>query len=109
MGAGTVSSRKRAANHVGFDGGQFDYWEIKEAFAVVALYAIQELGLDPERGNAHGGGSAIGPPLGASGGRIVGTLCRILEEKQARYGCATMCCGGGQGVAMIVERENGKA
>lgn len=106
MGAGPVPSTKRALEHAGLEVDQIDYWEINEAFAVVALYAIQELGLDPDTVNVHGGGIAIGHPLGASGGRIVGTLCRILEEKQARYGCATMCCGGGQGVAMIVEREN---
>ncbi|MHC4996873.1 MAG: acetyl-CoA C-acetyltransferase, partial [Planctomycetota bacterium] len=67
--------------------------------------SIQELGLDPERVNVRGGGIAIGHPLGASGIRLVGTLARILEQEGGRYGCATMCCGGGQGVSVIIERE----
>lgn len=68
------------------------------------LYAIAELGIDPDRVNVKGGGIAIGHPLGASGGRLVGTLARILQQENGRYGCATMCCGGGQGVATIIEK-----
>ncbi len=109
MGAGPVPSTKRALDAAGLKAEDIDFWEINEAFAVVALYAIQELGIDPEKVNVKGGGIAIGHPLGASGGRLVGTLARILNEEGGRYGCATMCVGGGQGVAMIIERENGKA
>ncbi|MCA9075474.1 MAG: acetyl-CoA C-acetyltransferase [Planctomycetaceae bacterium] len=109
MGAGPVPSTKRALDAAGLKAEDIDFWEINEAFAVVALYAIQELGIDPEKVNVRGGGIAIGHPLGASGGRLVGTLARILNEEQGRYGCATMCVGGGQGVAMIIERENGQA
>lgn len=105
MGRGPVPATKRALERAGLEAKDIDYWEINEAFSVVVLYAIQELGIDPERVNIHGGGIAIGHPLGASGGRIVGTLARILEEKNARYGCATMCCGGGQGVTTIIERS----
>lgn len=109
MGAGPVPSTKRALDAAGLTAADIDFWEINEAFAVVALYAIQELGIDPEKVNVRGGGIAIGHPLGASGGRLVGTLARILNEENGRYGCATMCVGGGQGVAMIIERENGQA
>ena len=83
-----------------------DYWEINEAFCVVTLDCIAELALDPERVNVMGGATAIGHPLGATGIRIVGTLARILQLKGARYGCANACCGGGQGVATIIERES---
>ena len=100
MDQGEVHTLKAA----GLKASDIDYWEINEAFAVVALYAIRELGLDPDRVNVKGGGIAIGHPLGATGGRLVGTLARILREKGGRYGCATMCCGGGQGVAMIIEQ-----
>ncbi len=109
MGCGPVPSSKHALESAGLEVQDIDFWEINEAFAVVALYAIQELGIDPEKVNVKGGGIAIGHPLGASGGRLVGTLARILHEEGGRYGCATMCCGGGQGVAMIIERENGQA
>ena len=82
-----------------------DLWEINEAFSVVPLYAIGELGIDPDKVNVKGGAIAIGHPLGASGGRLVGTLARILQQEGGRYGCATMCVGAGQGVAMIIENE----
>jgi acetyl-CoA acyltransferase len=106
MGIGPVPASERALLAAGLKASDIDYWEINEAFAVVALYAIRELGLDPDRVNVKGGGIAIGHPLGATGGRLVGTLARILQEKGGRYGCATMCCGGGQGVAMIIENES---
>jgi acetyl-CoA C-acetyltransferase len=105
MGKGPVPATKRALESAGLEAKDIDFWEINEAFSVVALYAIQELGLDPEKVNVKGGGIAIGHPLGASGARLVGTLARILEAENGRYGCATMCCGGGQGVSIIIERE----
>ncbi|MGD9856560.1 MAG: acetyl-CoA C-acetyltransferase [Planctomycetaceae bacterium] len=107
MGSGPVPSSLRALESVGLSAKDIAFWEINEAFSVVVLYTIQELGIDPETVNVRGGGIAIGHPLGASGGRLVGTLARILQEERGRFGCATMCCGGGQGVAMIIEREDG--
>ena len=103
MGTGPVPSSKRALEAAGLEVSDIDYWEINEAFAVVALYTIKELDIDPDKVNIKGGAIAIGHPLGASGGRLVGTLARILQQKGGRYGCATMCVGAGQGVAMIIE------
>ncbi|MCF8046668.1 MAG: acetyl-CoA C-acyltransferase, partial [Desulfarculaceae bacterium] len=95
----------KALENLGMKPSDIDYWEINEAFAIVALNCIKELGLDPERVNVMGGGLAIGHPLGATGNRLIGTLARILESKDARWGCANACVGGGQGVATIIERE----
>jgi acetyl-CoA acyltransferase len=105
MGKGPVPASQRALKAAGLEANDIDFWEINEAFAVVVLYAIRELGLDPDKVNVKGGGIAIGHPLGATGGRLIGTLARILKEKGGRYGCATMCCGGGQGTAVIIENE----
>jgi acetyl-CoA acyltransferase len=105
MGVGPVPASKMALEKAGLKAKDIDYWEINEAFCIVALNCIKELGIDPERVNVMGGGTAIGHPLGATGNRLVGTLARILQLKGARYGLANACCGGGQGVATIIERE----
>ena len=105
MGQGPVPASLKALEKLGMSPGEIDYWEINEAFAIVALNCIKQLGLDPERVNVMGGGLAIGHPLGATGNRLIGTLARILEAKGARWGCANACVGGGQGVATIIERE----
>jgi acetyl-CoA C-acetyltransferase len=105
MGAGPVPASKKALAKAGLAVSDVDFWEINEAFTIVALNCIQELGIDPEKVNVMGGGTAIGHALGATGIRLVGTLARILYLKGARYGCANACVGGGQGVATIIERE----
>ena len=105
MGAGPVPSTKKALQAAKLQARDIDYWEINEAFAVVSLYAIKELGLNQDKVNVHGGAMAIGHPLGASGIRLVGTLARILKENKGKYGCATMCVGGGQGIAAIIKSE----
>lgn len=79
-------------------------FEINEAFASVAVAAIRTLELDPERVNVHGGAVALGHPIGASGARILTTLLYALEERQERYGVASLCIGGGEAVAMLIER-----
>ena len=84
--------------------GEIDLFEINEAFAAVTLLAIKQLGLNPEKVNVNGGACAIGHPLGASGGRLVATLVRELQKREARYGLATLCIGGGEAVAAIFER-----
>jgi len=106
MGAGPVPASKMAAEKAGIKPTDVDFWEINEAFSIVALNCIKELGLDPEKVNVMGGGVAIGHALGATGIRLVGTLARILNSKGGRYGCANACVGGGQGVATVIEREN---
>jgi len=104
MGQGPVPASRKALEKAGLQAGEIDFWEINEAFAIVALNCIKELGLDADRVNVMGGGIAIGHALGATGIRLVGTLARILETKGGRYGCANACVGGGQGVATIIER-----
>lgn len=105
MGKGPVPASRKALEKAGLEVKDIDFWEINEAFAIVALNCMKELGIDPDRVNVMGGGTAIGHPLGATGNRLVGTLARILETKNARWGLANACCGGGQGVATIIERE----
>ena len=79
-------------------------FEINEAFACVAIEAIRCLGLDPERVNVNGGAVAMGHPIGASGARILTTLLHALHERKERYGLAALCIGGGEAVALLVER-----
>jgi acetyl-CoA C-acetyltransferase len=105
MGAGPVPASKKALDKAGLKAKDIDYWEINEAFCVVALNCIKELGIDPNKVNVMGGGTAIGHPLGATGIRLIGTLARILQWKKGRYGLANACVGGGQGIATIIERE----
>jgi acetyl-CoA acyltransferase len=106
MGAGPVPASRMALEKAGLQVSDIDYWEINEAFCVVALNCIKELGIDPERVNVMGGATAIGHPLGATGTRLVGTLARILNRNEGRWGCANACVGGGQGVATVIERED---
>ncbi len=105
MGAGPVPASRKALEKVGLKVKDIDFWEINEAFCIVPLYCIKELGIDPDRVNVMGGGTAIGHPLGATGIRLVGTLARILKAKGGRYGLANACIGGGQGIATIIEKE----
>jgi acetyl-CoA C-acetyltransferase len=106
MGKGPVPSSRMALKHAGLDAKDIDFWEINEAFVIVALYTMRELGIDPEKVNVKGGATAIGHPLGATGTRLVGTCARILNVEKGKYGLATACVGGGQGAATILERED---
>ena len=81
-----------------------DLVEINEAFASQSLAVVRELGLDPERVNVNGGAIAIGHPIGASGARVLITLLHEMQKRDAKKGLATLCIGGGMGVAMCVER-----
>jgi acetyl-CoA C-acetyltransferase len=105
MGKGPVPASRIALKRAGLNVKDIDYWEINEAFAIVTLWCMKELGVDPDKVNVKGGAIAIGHPLGATGARLVGTLARILEIEGGRYGLATACVGGGQGVATVIERE----
>jgi len=105
MGAGPVPASRKALEKAGLQVADIGIWEINEAFSVVVLNCIRELGIDPETVNVHGGGIALGHPLGATGVRITGTLARILAEEDCQFGCATACIGGGQGISIILERQ----
>ncbi len=104
MGKGPVPASRKALEKAGLKVEEVDYWEINEAFAVVPIYAIKELGIDAQKVNIHGGAIAIGHPLGASGARLVGTLARTLQDTKKKIGVATLCVGGGQGFAIVLER-----
>ncbi|GAB4328132.1 MAG: acetyl-CoA C-acetyltransferase [Promethearchaeota archaeon] len=108
MGRGPVPASEMALKHAGLKVEDVDYWEINEAFCIVALNCIHALGIpEPEqRVNFPGGSTAIGHPLGATGNRLVGTVARTLRWKKKKYGLANLCCGGGQGVAVVVENPD---
>lgn len=93
----------KAIKHAGLTAEQVDFYEINEAFSVVALANIKLLNLDPETVNVFGGSVAIGHPLGCSGARIITTLTTVLKEKKAKIGCAGICNGGGGASALIIE------
>ena len=99
-----VGAIEKVCAKAGLKVGDIDLFEINEAFAAVTLLAIKTLGLDPEKVNVNGGAVAIGHPLGASGARLTATLVREMQKRQARYGLATLCIGGGEAVAVIFER-----
>jgi len=104
MGMGPVPASRKALEKAGLTVKQIGRWVVNEAFAVVTLYAIKELVIDPELVNTRGGAIAIGHPLGATGARIIGTLARQLQLDGVDYGVATLCVGGGQGAAVVLER-----
>jgi len=87
----------------GLKSEDIDFWEINEAFCIVALNAMDKLNAPWEKTNVMGGSSAIGHPLGATMIRLPGTVARILKTKKAKYGLATACAGFGQGITTIVE------
>jgi acetyl-CoA C-acetyltransferase len=99
-----VGAIKAALSKAGLTSSQIDLWEINEAFANVTMAAMKELEIPAEKVNVHGGAVAIGHPIGASGARILTTLCYALQTHNKRYGLATLCIGGGEAVALIVER-----
>jgi acetyl-CoA C-acetyltransferase len=84
--------------------GDVDLFELNEAFAVQALAVMQDLGVDPARVNIGGGAVALGHPIGASGARVLVSLIYHLRRTGGRYGVASLCVGGGMGVAVVVER-----
>jgi len=99
-----VEAMKKAAAKANLNLEQIDLFEINEAFAVVALAAMKELKLDHAKVNVFGGGVSLGHPIGTSGTRIVVTLMTAMEEKKAKYGMASICIGGGEALALVIER-----
>jgi acetyl-CoA C-acetyltransferase len=107
MGIGPVPSTAKALDRAGLRLDDMDLIELNEAFASQVLACTREwkfAGGDFDRLNVNGSGISLGHPVGATGGRILATLLRELDRRQARYGLETMCIGGGQGLAAIFER-----
>ena len=104
MGIGPVPASRAALQKAGLSVNDMDLVEVNEAFAAQYLAVEKELGLDRNRTNVNGGAIALGHPLGATGTRLVLTLLHELQRRHGRYGLATACIGGGQGIAMVVER-----
>lgn len=104
MGIGPVPSSKKALEKAGMAIGDMDLIEANEAFAAQSVAVGRDLGFDTEKLNVNGGAIALGHPIGASGARILITLLYEMEKRDSKYGLATLCIGGGQGTAMVVER-----
>lgn len=104
MGIGPAPASRKALAKAGWSVGDLDLIEANEAFAAQALSVAQELGLDPDKVNVNGGAIAIGHPIGASGARVLTTLLYEMAKRDAKKGLATLCIGGGMGVAMCIER-----
>jgi acetyl-CoA C-acetyltransferase len=104
MGLGPVEASKQALGRAGLTIDDIDLVEINEAFAAQVIPSARQLGVDFDKLNVHGGAIAVGHPFGMTGARITGTLLNGLRAKDAQFGLETMCVGGGQGMAMIVER-----
>jgi acetyl-CoA C-acetyltransferase len=103
MGMGPVPAVRRALERAGLKTGDIDLFELNEAFAAQALAVSRELGLDPSKVNVNGGAIALGHPIGASGARVLTTLVHALRARKLRRGLASLCIGGGMGIAMAVE------
>jgi acetyl-CoA acyltransferase len=104
MGLGPIPATRKALERAGLTIADIDVAEINEAFAVVAMVTIQELGLDENKVNPNGGAVALGHPMGCTGARLITTLTHEIVRRRARYGLAAMCVGMGQGAATIIER-----
>ncbi len=104
MGMGPVEATNMALARAGMSIGDIDLFEINEAFAAQAVPSARELGIDEDKLNIHGGAIAVGHPFGMTGARITTTLIHGLQEADKQFGVETMCVGGGQGMAMVLER-----
>ncbi len=106
MGIGPVEAVRRALAKAGLELEDIELIELNEAFAAQSLAVIRQLGLDTEKTNVNGGAIALGHPIGASGTRILATLLYEMQRRDLRLGLASLCIGGGMGIAMVVERES---
>jgi len=105
MGSGPIPASRKALEKAGWKIGDVDLIEANEAFAAQALAVNKDLGFDPAKVNVNGGAIAIGHPIGASGARVLVTLLHEMQKRDAKKGLATLCIGGGMGIAMCVERD----
>ena len=103
MGMGPVPAIRKVLERAALEIGDVDLFELNEAFAAQSLAVVRELGLDPARVNVNGGAIALGHPIGASGARLLTTLAYALRQRNLRYGVASLCIGGGMGIAMAIE------
>ena len=104
MGLGVVPAARKAFKKAGLSLNDIDYIELNEAFASQSLGVIRELDIDMSKTNLHGGGISLGHPIGCTGARIIVTLIYEMVRRNLKYGLATLCIGGGQGMAIILER-----
>jgi acetyl-CoA C-acetyltransferase len=104
MGLGPIEASRQALARAGLTIDAIDLVEINEAFAAQVIPSAKHLGIDWEKLNVHGGSIALGHPFGMTGARIMTTLIHGLQTTGGRYGLETMCVGGGQGMAMVIER-----
>lgn len=104
MGLGPIPAARKALEKAGWSVADVDLWEANEAFAAQSLAVVGELGIDAEKVNVNGGAIALGHPIGASGARVLVTLLYEMARRDARKGVATLCIGGGMGIALCVER-----
>jgi acetyl-CoA C-acetyltransferase len=104
MGTGPIPASRAALEKAGWKVGDLDLIEANEAFAAQACAVNKELGLDTSKVNVNGGAIAIGHPIGASGARVLTTLLYEMQKRDAKKGLATLCIGGGMGIAMCLER-----
>ena len=98
-----VTAIRKTLDRVGWAVEDVDHWEVNEAFAVVAMAALREIGMPHDRLNVHGGACALGHPIGASGSRIIVTLIHALQQRGGSKGIASLCIGGGEATAMAIE------
>jgi acetyl-CoA C-acetyltransferase len=103
MGIGPISAVRKVLERASLQASAIDLFEFNEAFAAQSLAVVRELGVDPGKVNVNGGAIALGHPIGASGARILTTLLYALKARRLRYGIASLCIGGGMGIAIAVE------
>ena len=104
MGLGPINAVRKAAKKAKWQLNEIDLFEINEAFAAQSIAVISELGIDQNKVNVNGGAIALGHPIGASGTRILVTLIHEMIKRDVKKGLATLCIGGGMGIAMCIER-----
>ena len=105
MGTGPIPASRKALEKAGWATSDLDLIESNEAFAAQACCVMKEMNFDPDKTNVNGGAIALGHPIGASGTRVLVTLLHELSRREAQKGLATLCIGGGMGIAMCVERD----
>ena len=105
MGLGPIGAVKQAIKNANWKLEDIDLFEINEAFAAQSIAVIRELNIDEDKVNVNGGAIALGHPIGASGARILVTLIHEMKKQDKKKGCATLCIGGGMGIAICIERN----